>query len=222
MDRYICIHGHFYRPPRENPWLEAIELQDSAYPNHDWNQRIPAECSTPNSASRILDAGGRIRQITNNSSKISFHSGLALPAWVEQKRPVVYRAILPADEESRRRLSGHGSAMSQACNHMILRLANTGDKRTRVLWGIRDFEHRFRRGLERFGKAVGLYPLLPFQVNLRAAQNSYHAVRRFRFPEFQARAGGGDSAAREWTQSRDTPGAKPGFGFEPQAAEGAR
>jgi len=145
MERYICIHGHFYQPPRENPWLEAIELQDSAYPYHDWNQRITAECYAPNSASRILDADNRIRKIVNNYSKISFNFGPTLLAWLEQESPDVYRSILSADEESLLKFSGHGSAMAQAYNHMILPLANARDKRTQVVWGIRDFEHRFRR-----------------------------------------------------------------------------
>lgn len=145
MERYVCIHGHFYQPPRENPWLEAIELQDSAYPYHDWNQRIAAECYAPNSASRILDADNRIRQIVNNYSRISFNFGPTLLAWMEQECPDVYRAILAADNESQRRFSGHGSAMAQAYNHVILPLANNRDKRTQVLWGIRDFGHRFRR-----------------------------------------------------------------------------
>ncbi len=145
MEQYVCLHGHFYQPPRENPWLEAIELQDSAYPYHDWNQRITAECYAPNGLSRILDADQRIRQIVNNYSKISFNFGPTLLAWMEHECPDVYRAILSADEESQRRFSGHGSAMAQAYNHMILPLANARDKRTQVLWGIRDFEHRFGR-----------------------------------------------------------------------------
>ncbi|MBI4907854.1 MAG: DUF3536 domain-containing protein [Acidobacteria bacterium] len=145
MEKYVCIHGHFYQPPRENPWLEAIELQDSAYPYHDWNQRITAECYAPNGASRILDTGNRIRQIVNNYSRISFNCGPTLLAWMEQDCPDVYRAILAADEESQRRYSGHGSAMAQAYNHMILPLANVRDKRTQVRWGIHDFEKRFRR-----------------------------------------------------------------------------
>jgi alpha-amylase/alpha-mannosidase (GH57 family) len=145
MDRYICIHGHFYQPPRENPWLEAIELQDSAYPYHDWNQRITAECYAPNSASRILDADNRIRLIVNNYSRISFDFGPTLLSWMEQECPEVYHAILAADRESQKRFSGHGSAMAQAYNHMILPLANRRDKRTQIRWGIRDFQHRFGR-----------------------------------------------------------------------------
>lgn len=145
MERYICIHGHFYQPPRENPWLEAIELQDSAYPYHDWNERITAECYAPNGASRILDADNRIERIVNNYAHISFNFGPTLLAWLQVNAPQVYRGVIAADKESRERFSGHGSAMAQAYNHMILPLANSRDKRTQVLWGIRDFEHRFGR-----------------------------------------------------------------------------
>jgi len=145
MDRYVCIHGHFYQPPRENPWLEEVELQDSAYPHHDWNERIAAECYAPNGMSRILDADGRIERIVNNYARISFNVGPTLLAWLEVHRPDAYRAILDADRESVARFSGHGSAIAQVYNHMILPLANTRDRRTQVLWGIRDFEHRFGR-----------------------------------------------------------------------------
>jgi alpha-amylase/alpha-mannosidase (GH57 family) len=145
MERYICIHGHFYQPPRENPWLEAIELQDSAYPYHDWNERIAAECYAPNSVSRILDAEGRIERLVNNYSKISFNFGPTLLSWLEAKMPDVYLAVLQADRESQDRFSGHGSALAQAYNHMIMPLANARDRRTQVLWGIADFEHRFGR-----------------------------------------------------------------------------
>ncbi|MGH7545416.1 MAG: DUF3536 domain-containing protein, partial [Gemmatimonadota bacterium] len=143
MDRYVCIHGHFYQPPRENPWLEAIELQDSAYPYHDWNERITAECYEPNAAARILDGEGWITRIVNNYSKISFNVGPTLLSWMQTKAPEVYRAILDADRVSRERFSGHGSAIAQVYNHMILPLANRADKETQILWGIADFESRF-------------------------------------------------------------------------------
>ncbi|RPI08688.1 MAG: DUF3536 domain-containing protein, partial [Acidobacteriales bacterium] len=145
MERFVCIHGHFYQPPRENPWLEAIELQDSAYPYHDWNERITAECYAPNSASRIMDAEGRILRIVNNYSRISFNFGPTLLTWMKVHAPSVYEAILAADQESRFRFSGHGSALAQPYNHMILPLANCRDKRTQLIWGIREFEHRFMR-----------------------------------------------------------------------------
>jgi len=145
MNRWICVHGHFYQPPRKNPWLEEIEIQDSAYPFHDWNERITAECYGPNSASRILDSEKRIMDIVNNYAKISFNFGPTLLSWMERHDPEVYKAIIEADEESKQRFSGHGSAMAQAYNHMIMPLAERRDKQTQVIWGIKDFEHRFRR-----------------------------------------------------------------------------
>jgi alpha-amylase/alpha-mannosidase (GH57 family) len=148
MDAYICIHGHFYQPPRENPWLEAIELQDSAAPYHDWNERITAECYAPNSVSRVLDEQNRIVKLVNNYSKISFNFGPTLLSWLEVKAPDVYGAILTADQESRKNFSGHGSAIAQAYNHMIMPLANKRDRATQILWGIRDFEKRFGRAPE--------------------------------------------------------------------------
>ncbi|HEY77822.1 MAG TPA: DUF3536 domain-containing protein [Dehalococcoidia bacterium] len=145
MDRYICIHGHFYQPPRENAWLESIEMQDSAYPYHDWNERVASECYAPNTASRILDGEGYITQIVNNYTKMSFDFGPTLLAWLEEKLPDVYQAVLDADKESRQNFSGHGSALAQAYNHIIMPLANRKDKYTQALWGIRDFEYRFGR-----------------------------------------------------------------------------
>ena len=148
MDRYICIHGHFYQPPRENPWLEAIELQDSAYPYHDWNERITAECYAPNAASRILDVQGRIVRIVNNYSGISYNVGPTLLAWLEQHAPQTYRAIIDADAQSQQRFGGHGSALAQPYNHMIMPLASAADKYTQVAWGLYDFKQRFGRDPE--------------------------------------------------------------------------
>jgi len=145
MERYICIHGHFYQPPRENAWLEYVEMQDSAYPYHDWNERVTAECYAPNTASRILDGEGYITAIVNNYAKISFDFGATLLSWMEANSAGIYKAIIEADQESRQRFSGHGSALAQAYNHMIMPLSNRRDKYTQVLWGIRDFEYRFRR-----------------------------------------------------------------------------
>lgn len=143
--KYVCIHGHFYQPPRENPYLEAIELQDSAYPYHDWNERITAECYAPNAASRILDPQNRIVKLLNNYSYISFNFGPTLLSWLKEQAPRVYAGILEADQQSKERYSGHGSAIAQGYNHMILPLANRRDKVTQVKWGIKDFESRFRR-----------------------------------------------------------------------------
>jgi alpha-amylase/alpha-mannosidase (GH57 family) len=145
MNRKVCIHGHFYQPPRENPWLEEIEIQDSAYPYHDWNERINAECYGPNSASRILDPEKRIVDIIDNYARISFDFGPTLLIWMKKHDPELYKMILAADGEGKKRFSGHGGAMAQGYNHLILPLANRRDKRTQVLWGLRDFEHRFGR-----------------------------------------------------------------------------
>jgi len=145
MERYVSVHCHFYQPPRENPWLEAVELQDSAYPYHDWNERITAECYAPNAAARILDPEERIVAILNNYSRISFNFGPTLLSWLEQYAPDTYRAVIEADRLSAERCGGHGSALAQAYNHMILPLATRRDKITQALWGIRDFQRRFGR-----------------------------------------------------------------------------
>jgi alpha-amylase/alpha-mannosidase (GH57 family) len=143
--RFICIHGHFYQPPRENPWLESVELQDSASPFHDWNERITAECYAPNALARLLDGEGRIQGIVSNYSRMSFNFGPTLLSWIQDKQPEIHAAIVEADQKSRERFGGHGSALAQVYNHMILPLANRRDKETQVLWGIRDFEFRFGR-----------------------------------------------------------------------------
>jgi alpha-amylase/alpha-mannosidase (GH57 family) len=143
--RYVCIHSHCYQPPRENPWLEAIERQDSAYPYHDWNERIMAECYAPNTASRILDPEHRIFRIVNNYAHTSFNFGPTLLSWMESDAPEAYSAVLQADRESRERFSGHGSAIAQAYNHIIMPLANSRDKRTQIAWGLEDFWRRFGR-----------------------------------------------------------------------------
>ncbi len=144
MEKFICIHGHFYQPPRENAWLEVIEVQDSAHPYHDWNERISAECYAPNAASRILE-NGVIKDITNNYSDISFNFGPTLLSWMEENDPETYESILEADKQSAKKFGGHGSAMAQVYNHVIMPLATRSDKETQIVWGIRDFEYRFGR-----------------------------------------------------------------------------
>ncbi|MFW9799861.1 MAG: glycoside hydrolase, partial [Candidatus Thorarchaeota archaeon] len=145
MDKYICIHGHFYQPPRENPWLEEVELQDSAYPYHDWNECITEECYRQNAASRILGSDKKIIDIVNNYANINFNFGPTLLYWLESRAPDVYEKILEADKKGRERFSGHGGAIASAYNHMILPLSNDRDKATQVVWGIRDFQLRFGR-----------------------------------------------------------------------------
>jgi alpha-amylase/alpha-mannosidase (GH57 family) len=145
MEKCICIHGHFYQPPRENPWLEEVEYQDSAYPYHDWNERITAECYAPNTASRIVSPEGKVLVIGNNYAKISYNFGPTLLSWLERHAKDIYDAVIEADRLSRHRFSGHGSAMAQAYNHLIMPLANARDRETQVIWGIKDFQKRFQR-----------------------------------------------------------------------------
>ncbi|QNI37095.1 DUF3536 domain-containing protein [Edaphobacter albus] len=144
-ERYVCIHGHFYQPPRENPWLETVEVQDSAAPYHDWNDRITAECYAPNGASRITDQENKIIRIMNNYARISFNFGPTLLSWLNDFAPRTYRMILDADATSAQRHEGHGSAIAQVYNHIIMPLANERDARTQIRWGIYDFVHRFGR-----------------------------------------------------------------------------
>jgi len=143
--RFVCVHGHFYQPPRENPSLEAIELQDSAYPYHDWNERVTAECYARNAVSRLLDDQHRVAELVNNYSRISFNFGPTLLSWMEAKVPTVYQAVQEGDRLSRQTFDGHGSALAQVYNHLIMPLANRRDKVTQVRWGIKDFRHRFGR-----------------------------------------------------------------------------
>lgn len=143
--RFVCIHGHFYQPPRENAWLEAIEEQESAAPYHDWNERINHECYAANGSSRILNERNQIVRIVNNYSRISFNFGPTLLAWMERAAPLTYRRVLEADRVSAKRFGGHGSAIAQVYNHVIMPLAKTEDRITQIRWGIADFEHRFKR-----------------------------------------------------------------------------
>ncbi len=144
-NRFLCIHGHFYQPPRENPWLEAVETQDSAAPYHDWNERITAECYATNGAARIVDEKNRIVRMVNNYAHMSFNFGPTLLSWLEVNAPLTYRSILDADRQSQEHFGGHGSALAQVYNHVIMPLATRRDRETQIRWGIADFEHRFGR-----------------------------------------------------------------------------
>ncbi|MBI3300756.1 MAG: DUF3488 domain-containing protein, partial [Deltaproteobacteria bacterium] len=143
--RYVCVHGHFYQPPRENPWLDAVEVQDSAVPYHDWNARITAECYWPNAAARLLGHGSRITAIVNNYASLSFNFGPTLCAWFARQAPELLNQIVAADRLSRERHAGHGNALAQAYGHAILPLCSPRDKTTQVNWGIREFVYRFGR-----------------------------------------------------------------------------
>ncbi len=142
---FLTIHGHFYQPPRENPWLEAIELQDSASPFHDWNERVNKECYNPNSFSKVVDSRNRILDVVNNYEHMSFNFGPTLLSWMERFAPHTYERVVKADIDSRAEHNGHGNAIAQVYNHMIMPLANEHDKETQIKWGIADFEYRFGR-----------------------------------------------------------------------------
>lgn len=143
--KYICIHGHFYQPPRENAWLETIEIQDSAAPYHDWNERINEECYAPNATARVLNDENHISTISNNYARMSWNFGPTLLSWLEAHDPNTYKRLLDADRQSQERFGGHGNALAQAYNHIILPLANSRDQQTQIKWGIADFEQRFGR-----------------------------------------------------------------------------
>jgi alpha-amylase/alpha-mannosidase (GH57 family) len=141
--RFICIHGHFYQPPRENPWLETVETQDSAAPYHDWNERICAECYATNGAARIVNSKNKIIRIVNNYARISFNFGPTLMSWLMENAPRTYRMILDGERRSRKSFNGHSSAMAQVYNHVIMPLANRRDRITQIRWGIADYQYHY-------------------------------------------------------------------------------
>jgi alpha-amylase/alpha-mannosidase (GH57 family) len=145
---YVTVHGHFYQPPRENPYLDTIERQPSAAPFHDWNERIHHECYRPNAFARVLNERGEVIGIVNNYEYLSFNIGPTLMSWLERYDIEVYQRILEADRKSCARLNGHGNAIAQAYNHIILPLANQRDKYTQIRWGKEDFRSRFQRDPE--------------------------------------------------------------------------
>lgn len=128
----LIIHGHFYQPPRENPWTGEVEAEPSAAPYHDWNERIHAESYAPNAS-------------VNNYARISFNFGPTLLSWLERHHPDTYQHIITADRESAAQRSGHGNAIAQAYGHAILPLCNERDRLTQVVWGVADFRFRFGR-----------------------------------------------------------------------------
>lgn len=143
--KYLVIHGHFYQPPRENPWLEEIEIQKSAYPFHDWNERINYECYKPNAFSKIFGKDGKIVKMVNNYTRMNFNFGPTLLSWLERADRETYDKIIEADKISMKEFKGHGNAIAQVYNHVIMPLADKRDKDTQIKWGIYDFEKRFGR-----------------------------------------------------------------------------
>ncbi|HKK64673.1 MAG TPA: glycoside hydrolase, partial [Clostridia bacterium] len=148
MKNYLVFHGHFYQPPREDPWTGIVAIQPSAAPFHDWNHRITRECYAANAASRVLRFDGRIEDIINNYKILSFNFGPTLFWWLKSHAPHVYEAIIEADRLSVTLNSGHGNAIAQAYNHTILPLDSADDSRLQIEWGLADFEYHFGRKSE--------------------------------------------------------------------------
>jgi alpha-amylase/alpha-mannosidase (GH57 family) len=144
----VCIHGHFYQPPRENPWTDEIEKQDSAAPFHDWNEKIYQECYKTNAHAQIIDDKGVVLKEINNYSYLNFNFGPTLLNWIKIKHPETYKEIIEADKQSISLHNGHGNAIAMAYNHIIMPLANEQDKITQIKWGLKDFEYHFGRKSE--------------------------------------------------------------------------
>src|SRR2546425_12196926 len=193
---WVCVHGHFYQPARENPWLDAVPLADSAAPYHDWNERVTAECYARNAAARILDDTDRIVRIVNSYTRISFDVGPTLFRWLARHAPDVYAAILEGDRVSRQAHFGHGNAIAQVYNHVIMPLASPRDQATQVVWGIKDFERRFRRFPEGMWLPETAVDLAALEV--LAAQRVAFTVLS---PHQAWRVRGG--AARQWVYVTD-------------------
>ena len=148
MATSLVLHGHFYQPPRENPWTGTVEREPTATPFHNWNERIHHECYGANTAAPVFDDEGRVASVINNYAHLSFNFGPTLLNWLAAHHPKTYKSILDADRLSRRRRSGHGNAIAQGYNHSILPLCNDRDRRTQVRWGVMDFRYRFGRDPE--------------------------------------------------------------------------
>ena len=140
--KFFAVHAHFYQPPRENPWTGEIDCQSSAWPYHDWNERIARECYIPNAYSRINDSMGRALELVNNYEYLNFNFGPTVFSWFERKYPLYYARVIAAGKKSRE-TCGHSNAIAQVYNHLIMPLASFNDRLTQVIWGIRDYEFRF-------------------------------------------------------------------------------
>src|SRR5256884_5153930 len=141
----LIVHGHFYQPPRENPWTGMVDSEPSAAPFHDWNERIHSECYRSNAFVRVAVSSTVAERIVNNYGNISFNFGPALLSWLESNRPDTFSRVIDADRESALKRGGHGNAIAQAYGHPILPLCNARDLRTQIRWGMADFRHRFGR-----------------------------------------------------------------------------
>ena len=142
---FLTIHGHFYQPPREDPWTGEIEMQPSAAPLHDWNERIYQECYKPNTNAVIADDHDNVIKHVNNFEYLNFNIGPTLLSWIKRKHPHRLAMIIDADKKSVIKHNGHGNAIAQVYNHIIMPLANENDKITQIKWGVEDFRFHFER-----------------------------------------------------------------------------
>ena len=200
---YFTIHGHFYQPPRENPWTGVIENQPSARPNHDWNERIASQCYSPNSASRILSPNGHITEIVNNYDYMSFNMGPTLMGWIRTHTPDTYRRIQEADKRSAERLNGHGNAIAQVYNHIIMPLASAEDRKTQIHWGIEDFKFHFGRMPEAMWLAETAINL-DTVVDLIQAGIKFTILSPTQADSFRALAEDGSPKEGDWTGCANT------------------
>lgn len=141
----LCIHGHFYQPPREDPWTNEIETQPSAAPFHDWNERVFQECYKPNTEAIIVDDHDNVVKRVNNFEYFNFDFGPTLLNWIRKKHPKTYNRVIEADKKSVEEHNGHGNAIAMCYSHMIMPLANHNDKVTQIRWGVEDFKFHFKR-----------------------------------------------------------------------------
>jgi alpha-amylase/alpha-mannosidase (GH57 family) len=203
--RFVCIHGHFYQPPRENPWLETVETQDSAAPYHDWNERVCAECYATNGAARVVNSKNKITRIVNNYARISFNFGPTLLSWLKENAPRTYRMILDGERRSRKNFKGHSSAMAQVYNHVIMPLANRRDKITQIRWGLADYQYHYGiapEGMWLAETAADSETLeLMAQHGIKFTVLAPHQCKRIRSLK------NGDSAATDGAGWTDTPNA---------------
>ncbi len=147
MGGTLCIHGHFYQPPRQDPWIEDVLPEGSAAPYMNWNERIARECYSPLAFARLLDKDGYVREMVNCYEWISFNFGPTLLSWIERHLPQTYSRILEGDRLSLER-TGHGNAIAQVYHHSILPLDSPRERKMEIRWSIHDFRARFGRDPE--------------------------------------------------------------------------
>jgi len=215
-NKYLIVHGHFYQPPRENPWLDIIETQESAAPDHDWNERIYDQCYRPNAYSRLLDAKGMIVGIHNNYQNLSYNIGPTLFTWMERYHPDTVRKIIASDKESVARFGGHGNAVAQVFNHIIMPLSSRRDQLTQIRWAKHFFKKRFGRDPE--GMWLGEAAINMETVLCLIEENISYVILSPNQAESYRHLNGGD-----WTHKNQSPvDTRRPYRIFPQTRDGAR